>query len=185
MGTITTKEAANIWREWCENVQTATTVNKAEKLSTKQARIKKARQNYVEFVNYYFPHYTTDEATGKRTESAQFQIKAANRIKKNCNLKEVAKWARGHAKSTHFGIFIPLWLKCQEVRDINVMVLISKSQDMADTLLGDIQAELQYNQRYINDFGVQYNSGSWEEGKFVTVDGCAFFARGRGQSPVD
>ncbi len=44
-------------------------------------------------------------------------------------------------------------------------------------------AELQYNQRYIADFGEQYNAGSWEEGKFVTQSEVAFFARGRGQSP--
>lgn len=63
------------------------------------------------------------------------------------------------------------------------MVLVGKSEDNANTLLADVQAELQYNQRYINDFGEQYNSGSWEEGEFVTKDGTAFFARGRGQSP--
>lgn len=80
-------------------------------------------------------------------------------------------------------IFIPMWLKCQERREINVMVLVGKSEDNANTLLADLQAELQYNQRYINDFGEQYNNGSWEEGQFITKDGTAFFARGRGQSP--
>lgn len=64
-----------------------------------------------------------------------------------------------------------------------VMVLVGKSEDNANTLLADIQAELQFNQRYIHDFGEQYNNGSWEEGEFVTKDGTAFFARGRGQSP--
>ena len=63
------------------------------------------------------------------------------------------------------------------------MVLVGKSEDNANTLLADIQAELQFNQRYIHDFGEQYNNGSWEEGEFVTKDGTAFFARGRGQSP--
>ena len=63
------------------------------------------------------------------------------------------------------------------------MVVVGKSEDNANTLLGDIQAELEFNQRYIADFGVQRGSGSWESGKFVTSDGCAFFARGRGQSP--
>lgn len=176
-------EAAKRWREWCENVQTQTTVNHTESLADKQARIKRVREDYAFFVNYYFPHYTDDPVTGKHTECAPFQIKAAERVKKNRNLKEADKWARGHAKSTHFDIFIPMWLKCQIVREINVMVLVGKSEDNANTLLGDVQAELQFNQRYINDFGTQYNSGSWEDGKFVTSDGCAFFARGRGQSP--
>ena len=76
-----------------------------------------------------------------------------------------------------------MWLMAQEHREINVMVLVGKSEDNAKTLLGDIQAELQYNQRYIHDFGEQYNAGSWEEGQFVTRSEVAFFARGRGQSP--
>ena len=176
-------DATKRWKEWCDNVQAQTTVNRAESEADKQARIKRARADYAFFVNYYFPHYTDDPATGKHTESAPFHIEAANKIRKNRNLKAAFKWARGHAKSTHMDIMIPMWLKCQKVRDINVMVLVGKSQENANTLLADLQAELQYNQRYINDFGVQYNSGSWEEGEFVTADGCAFFARGRGQSP--
>ena len=68
-------------------------------------------------------------------------------------------------------------------REINVMVLVGKSEDNAKTLLGDIQAELQYNQRYSTDFGEQHNAGSWEEGEFVTRSEVAFFARGSGQSP--
>ena len=63
------------------------------------------------------------------------------------------------------------------------MVLVGKSEDSADGLLGDLQAELQYNQYIIRDFGEQYNSGMWQEGEFVTKDQCAFFSRGRGQSP--
>lgn len=176
-------DAAKRWKEWCDNVQAQTTVNRAESEADKQARIKRARADYAFFVNYYFPHYTDDPATGKHTESAPFHIDAANKIRKNRNLKAAFEWARGHAKSTHMDIMIPMWLKSQKVRDINVMVLVGKSQENANTLLADLQAELQYNQRYINDFGVQYNSGSWEEGEFVTADGCAFFARGRGQSP--
>ena len=42
---------------------------------------------------------------------------------------------------------------------------------------------MRYNKRYAADFGEQYNNGTWEEGSFVTKDGTAFFARGRGQSP--
>ena len=171
-------DATKRWKEWCDNVQAQTTVNRAESEADKQARIKRARADYAFFVNYYFPHYTDDPATGKHTESAPFHIEAANKIRKNRNLKAAFKWARGHAKSTHMDIMIPMWLKCQKVRDINVMVLVGKSQENANTLLADLQAELQYNQRYINDFGVQYNSGSWEEGEFVTADGCRIFRPG-------
>lgn len=183
MATRNELEAYKRWRKHCENVQRQTTVNRAESHSDKQARIERARKDYDFFVDYYFPHYTDDPITGAHTACAPFHIEAANKVRKTRNLKGVFKWARGHAKSTHFDVFIPLWLKCQKVREINLMVLVGKSEDNACTLLGDIQAELEFNQRYINDFGVQKNAGSWQQGKFVTADGVAFFARGRGQTP--
>ena len=63
------------------------------------------------------------------------------------------------------------------------MVLVGKSEENAVILLSDLQAELTYNKRFVADFGEQRAAGTWEEGNFVTQDGCAFFARGRGQSP--
>lgn len=177
------KEISERWRGWCANVQSQTTVDRSESEAEKQERIKRAQNDYRFFVDYYFPHYTTDPTTGKHTDSAPFHIETANFVRKNRNVKAVLKWARGHAKSTHMDIMIPMWLKCQKVREINVMLLVGKSEENAKTLLGDLQAELQFNQRYIADFGNQYNVGSWQEGQFVTADGCAFFARGRGQSP--
>lgn len=176
-------ETLERWKKHCETVQNSTTINVAESEKDKLARIKLVRGDYAAFVAYYFPHYTVNPETGKTTPCADFHIKAANKVKKERNLKAVFKWHRGAAKSTHLDIFIPLWLKCQEVKQLNVMVLVGKSEDNANTLLADIQAELQFNQRYIHDFGQQYNNGSWEDGEFVTKDGTAFFARGRGQSP--
>ena len=183
MNKTTLNDTLKQWKKHCETVQNSTTINVAESEKDKLARIKKVRSDYAAFVDYYFPHYTINPETGKTTPCADFHIKAANKVKKERNLKAVFKWHRGAAKSTHLDIFIPLWLKCQEVKQLNVMVLVGKSEDNANTLLADIQAELQFNQRYIHDFGQQYNNGSWEEGKFITKDGTAFFARGRGQSP--
>ena len=183
MNKTTLNDTLKQWKKLCETVQNSTTINVAESEKDKLARIKKVRGDYAAFVDYYFPHYTVNPETGKTTPCADFHIKAANKVKKERNLKAVFKWHRGAAKSTHLDIFIPLWLKCQEVKQLNVMVLVGKSEDNANTLLADIQAELQFNQRYIHDFGQQYNNGSWEEGKFITKDGTAFFARGRGQSP--
>lgn len=177
------REAIERWQKHCETVQQATVVNTAETARERQERIRRVRADYAAFVDYYFPHYTVNPETGKRTPCAPFHIKAANKVLKERNLKAAFKWHRGAAKSTHLDIFIPLWLKCQQTRQINVMVLVGKSEDNANTLLADIQAELQFNQRYIHDFGQQYNNGSWEVGEFVTKDGTAFFARGRGQSP--
>jgi len=177
------KEALARWKEICENIQQMTTVNVAESEAARLSRIERARNDYAFFVEYYFPHYCTDQDTGKVIPSGTFHKRAANKIKKCRNLKALFKWARAHAKSTHMDIMTPLWLKCQKVSELSVMVLVGKSEESAKALLGDLQAELQFNKRYIHDFGEQYNQGSWEDGKFVTLDGCAFFARGRGQSP--
>ena len=176
-------KAQEKWKQHCETVQAATAVNISETTAQRLARIRRLRSDYAAFVDYYFPHWTVNPETGKATPCAQFHIDAANKILKNRNLKAGFMWHRGAAKSTNMDVFVPMWLMIQEHREINVMVLVGKSEDNAKTLLGDIQAELQYNQRYIVDFGEQYNAGSWEEGEFVTRSEVAFFARGRGQSP--
>lgn len=176
------KQARERWQKHTQDVQNFTFV-KSETSEEKLKRIARLQKNYSEFVEYYFPHWTLDKETGKNIASASFHINAAKHIKATKQGVSAFIWARGHAKSTHMTVFVPLWLKCQAKRDINVFVLVGKSEQNAITLLGDIQAELQYNQRYISDFGEQYNAGSWENGKFVTRDGMAFFARGRGQSP--
>lgn len=177
------KEAYKRWRQLCNQIQNLSVVNEAESKKEQLQRIERARKDYAFFVSYYFPHYCQSEISGQVIPSAKFHIDAANVILNNKRLKAVFKWARGHAKSTHMNIFIPLWLKCQKNKEISTMVLVGKSQDNANKLLGDLQAELQYNKRYIHDFGEQYNAGTWAEGNFITIDGCAFFALGRGQSP--
>lgn len=171
------------WKTHCETVQLATEVTTHETQSQRTARLRRLRTSYADFVEYYFPHFTTNPDTGKVTHCAPFQVKAANKVLRERNLRAVFMWHRGAAKSTHLTIFIPLWLMIQQTRQINVMVLVGKSEDNAQTLLSDIQAELQYNRRYIADYGEQHNAGSWETGEFVTRSGVAFFARGRGQSP--
>jgi len=139
-------------------------------------RIKKARKNYGYFVSEYFPHLA-------RKKTAKFQIEAAEVILKSKNIRALLEWARGHAKSSHASLLIPLWLLFQEEPEIHFMVLVSKSQDAAIRLLSDLQAELQYNERLIRDFGKQVMEGNWTEGEFVTTGGCMFLALGRGQSP--
>ena len=180
---LTPREALEQWQQHCAHVQQATDLRPGETPRERERRLRRLRSDYAAFVDYYFPHYTVNPRTGQHTPCAPFHIKAAKEVKANKNLRAVYQWHRGAAKSTHLDIFIPLWLKAQEQRELGVMVLVGKSEDNACTLLADLQAELQYNQRYIADYGEQRGSGSWEEGEFVTKDGTAFFARGRGQSP--
>ena len=184
------KQAYEQWRAHCRQVQeiSDTSVLAFESPARRDQRIRRLRTNYAAFCEYYFPHYLQlrDKTTGEivRTiHNAPFHNAAARLVRDTPNLKAVFKWPRGHAKSTHLDIFTPLWLMFQEHRLINFMVVVGKSEDAAERLLGDIQAELQYNQRIIRDFGKQVSVGDWQEGEFTTQSGVHFLACGRGQSP--
>lgn len=142
-------------------------------------RVAKALSNYPFFCETYFAHLLTAE--GKMIPNAPFHTAAARYIRHHPNATALFEWPRAHAKSTHMSVLIPLWLKIQ--RGFKVMVVVAKSQEMAMRLLGDLQLELAYNDRYIADFGVQVKQGEWEDNHFVTQDNTAFFALGRGQSP--
>lgn len=191
MATITElKQIQEEWREHCRQIQSITDTRSLvrETATQKEQRIRRLQKDYAAFCEYYFPHFLQlrDKVTGEviRTiHNAPFHNAAARKVHDTPNLKAVFKWPRGHAKSTHFDIFMPLWLMFQPKRLINFMVLVGKSEDSADRLLGDIQAELQYNKRIIADFGKQMSMGNWTEGEFTTKEGVYFLACGRGQSP--
>ena len=184
------KKAQERWEEHCRQIQSMTDTASLvrEDATQKEQRIRRLLRDYAAFCEYYFPHFLIlrDKSTGKpiRTiHNAPFHNQAARKVKSTPNLKAVFMWPRGHAKSTHFDIFMPLWLMFQPQRLINFMVIVGKSEDSADRLLGDIQAELQYNKRIITDFGEQMSLGNWMEGEFSTKQGVKFLAVGRGQSP--
>ena len=185
------KKAYEEWRDHCKRVNSLTPVTMSvakESAAERDKRIRRLLSNYAAFCEYYFPHYLTlrDKTTGepiKVIHNAPFHNAAALKVRNTPNLKAVFKWPRGHAKSTHFDIFLPLWLMFQPKRLISFMVVVGKSQDSANRLLADIQAELEFNQRIISDFGEQKNLGEWTEGEFKTQGGSKFLAVGRGQSP--
>ena len=169
------KELLERWKERCRTIQ-ARDFSLSATPEQAEARRKRARRDYPYFVRTYFPHLATSKC-------GKFQIDAAQYLLRNRNTRAVFEWARGHAKSSHLSLMIPLWLKIQEPRQINFMVLASKSEELAVRLLSDLQAELKYNDAFIRDFGLQVADGNWSEGEFKTADGCMFVAVGRGQSP--
>lgn len=168
-------EAYQKWVQERERIQNRN-FTVTEDRESQDKRIRKARTDYAFFVQTYFPHIA-------RCKTAKFQTDAAKYILSHQNGRAVFEWARGHAKSTHLDVFIPMWLKIQEKKQFHTMVLVGKSEDSADKLLADLQEELQYNELYIRDFGVQMKEGNWAEGEFTTTDGCHFASIGRGQSP--
>ncbi len=185
------KKAYEEWKEHCKNVQSMTQLSLKTSKETpvqKDKRIKYLLSHYDAFCEYYFPHYLTikDKVTGavvRIAHNAPFHSKAAKLIRENANLKAVFQWPRFHAKSTHIGVFIPIWLMVMPEPLIHFMVTVNASEDGAKKLLGDLQAELEFNQRLIADFGKFKNLGSWTDGEFKTQKGIKFLAVGRGQSP--
>jgi hypothetical protein len=182
-------EARARWDEHCKIVQsyTSQTILVDETPAEKEMRIAYLLSHYDKFCEYYFPHYLNkiDPVTGevKVTRNAPFHNAGAAKLRKNFNYKGVWMWPRGHAKSTHLDVFCPIYLKQQTPRQLNYMVVVGKSEDNARELLSSLQAEFEYNQRIISDFGIQKSTGDWAEGYFITADGCVFNALGRGQSP--
>lgn len=162
------------WLRFCERVTNSSNVPVNESSKSKQARIDSALTNYNYFVKTYLPVYADSDC-------AQFQIEAANEILDHEDLMGVLEWPREHAKSVHATIAIPMWLIAHQ--ELTGMILVGKNETDACNLLSDIQAQLQYNELFANDFGQQFNFGSWEEGDFTTKEGIRFMAIGRDQSP--
>lgn len=144
-----------------------------ETKSEKKKRIERAKKDVKFCVEYYFPHFAT-------SESADFHIKWANKVKKNPEFIGFAKWGRGQAKSVWNNVIIPFWLWLDS-RD-EYFVLIGQNEKRAQQLLEDIRIEFEHNPRIINDFGEQKKHGSWEDGFFITKGGFIGQALGLGQS---
>lgn len=168
------KEKRIQWLEHCRKIQEASTVDPREALAIKLARISRAKREYAYFVETYFPHYASSKC-------GHFQLRTARRVKADPNIFAILEWPREHAKSVHADVLIPLWLMIND--ELTGMILVGKNEGDACGLLSDVQAELQYNQLFINDFGSQVTNGSWEDGDFITASGIEFIAVGRGQSP--
>lgn len=170
-------DAYKEWKSNCERYHSGKFKVGDESAETRDKRVAKAKKDYSFFVETYF------NADGRLKNCGKFQTDAAKYILANANTRAVFEWARGHAKSTHMDVFIPMWLKIQDKPQFHTMVLVGKSADSAERLLADLQEELQYNELYNHDFGTQMKEGCWADGEFTTTDDCHFIALGRGQSP--
>ena len=153
----------------------------SEKPAEKRKRIERLLKDNNAFVQYYFPHYTEDKRTGKNTDIADFHDEWMTEVQRDPHFFGVAEWPREHAKSVVNCVFVVM--KLIATKQLQGLVLGGKTENAAIRLLSDVQAELQYNRRFISDFGEQFQTGTWEKGEFVTKGGEFFLAIGRGQSP--
>ncbi|HUM50478.1 MAG TPA: hypothetical protein PK431_01640 [Chitinophagales bacterium] len=157
-----------------DNIASSTPLNLNETKAEKEKRIKRLLSNYEEFCNYYFPEYCY-------APFAEFHKDIQTNIAEKPNNIFLEQWSRGFAKSTHLGLFLPLFLKFN--KKLNGMLVGSNTQELAAEKLADIQANLQSNKRIIHDFGEQMSYGNWESGMFKTKDDVAFYGFGKSQSP--
>lgn len=158
----------------CQYVAKATIKALGESATEKAARIKGLEGDYIKWFEYYFPHYA-------KVKCAPYHKKLAKKIIGNKKIWFLGEIFRSGAKSVHGDMGIPLFLMCRG--ELRFMVLIGETETKSKQLLSDIQAELQYNQLFINDYGLKFKKGDWADGDFYTSDGVRFKALGFGQSP--
>lgn len=162
------------FEELVDIIKGSTSINPFESTGDKRKRILYLLSNYEAFCMYYFPEYCF-------APMASFHKNIQDDIYGCPNNIFLEQWSRGFAKSTHFGLFLPLFIKFNG--RLNGMMVGSYNETMAGEKLADVQANLQYNARIINDFGEQFSYGNWEDGNFKTRDDVGFYAFGKGQSP--
>ena len=161
------------WEAIKKGILEATTVDDTETQAEKVLRRSRLEADDEAWFAYYFPTYY-------KSKPAAFHIKATKRLFKNERWYEVRAWSRELAKSARAMMEVTKLALTDEIRNL---LLISNSQDNANRLIMPIMINLDSNQRIINDYGIQQKPGSWEEGEFTTMSGCAFRALGAGQSP--
>lgn len=158
----------------CAKIIKSTSVDIRESPEEKVKRVKKLEDSYIPWFEYYFPHIA-------KTKSAKYHKKLSDLIIDNEKGKTLAEIYRSGAKSVHVSMGIPLFLYYKH--QLMFMALIGENELKAKKLISDIQSELQYNQRLINDYGIRYQLGDWASGFFATIDGARFISLGFGQSP--
>ena len=170
---MTEKRLHHKWEDHRDLIMTSTTVDVQESPDDKKARIVRLEADVEEWFTYYFPKYAY-------AMPAPFHIAATQRVLQNDEWYEVRMWSRELAKSTRTMMEV-LYL-CMTGRK-KCVLLASNSLDNAARLLMPYRANLEYNQRIINDYGRQENAGKWKAEEFITRKGVSFRALGAGQSP--
>jgi len=171
---MTDKQWLNYWDEYRESLKSSTAVDMSESFAEKQARVKLLEADFEKWVVYYFPQYAY-------AEPAPFHIAASRRVLGNPEWYECRAWSRELAKDTRT-MFEILYL-CLRGQKSNIL-MVSSTQENAERLIEPFRANLDSNQRIINDYGQQQVTGKkWTVSEFYTKSGAAFRALGAGQNP--
>jgi hypothetical protein len=171
---ISDKQALLKWDDFVEQIRNSTPVDINETKEQKAKRIKRLEADPEEWFEYYFPKYSF-------CEPAEFHQKSTKLFLKANRIMQGRYWARGLSKSTRrmFEIFYLTFARKLRTN----MLMVSKTEGNAIRLLAPYRANLEGNQRLINDYGTQEKIGSWKEDEFVTRGKAAFRAVGAEQNP--
>ncbi|GIZ09993.1 hypothetical protein [Flavobacterium sp. UMI-01] len=167
------KESVQRYLKQLELIGSSSAINPYETPLERKAAIDKAKKSFKACVERYFPHYATAEVP-------DFHIDFSSKAKKNKAIKAFLEWGRAQAKSVFADVLLPFWLWIND--EPVYLVLVGNNADRGKQLLEDIRAEFEANPQIINDYGVQYNPGNWEDGFFITKGGFIGQALGMGQS---
>lgn len=162
------------YEQHAQRIKKSSAFNIHENEKDKSARIKHLESKYHLWFEYYFNSYASSKCSW-------FHKRAAAKIIENPVIFILLEWFRGAAKSVHVCMGIPLYLMVKG--ELKFMLLIGFNEKKAKRLLSDIQIQLKYNQKFINDYGNLFQFGDWSDGDLLTTQGVRFSCMGLGQDP--
>lgn len=174
------KEAKERYFQQSKVIQFLTKDSLIKETTTEQeARVKMLLkpENYTKFFDYYFGVGVSLSLAD--APCSDFHQSSYVKVFNDPFIVQLRKWYRGSAKSIHTNVGNVCHLK--ENNELFFGLLVGRNQDFANLLLSDLQTHLQFNERYIKDFGYQVNYGNWADGEFQTNDGRIFKALGLNQ----
>lgn len=157
------------WEILVRNIRNSTSPKKESK-EEKETRFERCKSDYNFFCRYYFAHYADSDC-------APYHLEIADNILRNRIITQFNIVYRGGAKSVHSNLMVPLWLLFFH-DELHFMLIVGENDDKSGILLRDIQAELQFNQKIISDFGEQFQFGHWSDGEFKIKNNTLFKAIG-------
>lgn len=167
------KQALNEWQKFKKQIERSTYIDVSETTAMQKKRIAMLEADDEAWFKYYFPNFY-------KSDAGAFHKAATKRWMNTPRIYEVRAWSRELAKSTRSMMED---LKLMLTGKAKFKIQVSASYEKALSLLAPYQANLESNQRIINDYGEQKRLGSWEQGYFITKAGFGFVAIGAGQSP--
>lgn len=128
----------------------------------------------MEFGLTYFPEYFTLQVPEVH-KAIYSDLKSI--IESKDGIHYAAALPRGYAKTTILDFLFPLYCICFKLK--RFIVIISSSQDLADSFLSNIKDELEFNELLVEDFGC-LKGDTWNAQDIITSTGIEVRTAGSG-----